>query len=76
MSGSWRAQYGDLEDGYSRDRTEVFSKLLKSRGAPPIKGPSFSLEDIDEFLKEAYRIVSLALQSDLDHCLSENRTRI
>jgi hypothetical protein len=60
--GSWRDQYGDLEDEYSMDRTEVFSKLLKSRGAPPVQRPVFSLEDIDEFLKEAYKIVSLALQ--------------
>ncbi|KAL8408040.1 hypothetical protein RB594_006733 [Gaeumannomyces avenae] len=37
--------------------TASFNELLKQREAPPAK-TSFSLEELDEFLKEAYRINS------------------
>ncbi|KLU82554.1 hypothetical protein MAPG_01626 [Magnaporthiopsis poae ATCC 64411] len=39
------------------DLTASFNELLKQRGAPLAKA-SFSLEELDEFLKEAYRINS------------------
>lgn len=39
------------------DLTPIFSDLLKSHNARLAK-PSLSLQNVDEFLKEAYRIVS------------------
>lgn len=41
------------------DLTPVLNELLKSQGARPIANPTLSLQNVDEFLKEAYRIVSL-----------------
>jgi hypothetical protein len=40
------------------DLTPVLNDLLKSHDARPTVHPSLSLRNIDEFLKEAYRIVS------------------
>ena len=40
------------------DLIPVLNELLKSRNAPPTANPTLSLQHIDEFLKEAYRIVS------------------
>lgn len=40
------------------DRSKELNELLKSKDAPPIRELTF--QNIDEFLKEAYRIVSLA----------------
>lgn len=37
--------------------TEQFNELLRQHHAPPVV-KKVSLEDIDSFLKEAYRIVS------------------
>lgn len=39
------------------DLTPVLNELLKSRNAPPTTKQAFTLQNIDEFLKEAYRIV-------------------
>jgi hypothetical protein len=41
------------------DLTPVLNELLKSHDARPTIDPSLSLKTIDEFLKEAYRIVSV-----------------
>ncbi len=38
----------------------TFNGLLKEREASPIGKKPFDLDTIDEFLKEAYRIVSLS----------------
>jgi hypothetical protein len=40
------------------DLTPVLNDLLESHDARPTVDPSLSLRNIDEFLKEAYRIVS------------------
>jgi hypothetical protein len=40
------------------DLTPILNELLKSHDAPPTIDPSLALQNIDEFLKEAYRIVS------------------
>lgn len=42
------------------DLTPVLNELLKSHDARPTVDPALSLKTIDEFLKEAYRIVSYA----------------
>ncbi|EEY22245.1 conserved hypothetical protein [Verticillium alfalfae VaMs.102] len=42
------------------DLTPVFNELLAKHSAPSTR-KKFSLEDIDGFLKEAYRIVSQPL---------------
>jgi hypothetical protein len=39
------------------DRAQELNELLKSHDAPPIKGAALSLQNINAFLKEAYRIV-------------------
>lgn len=39
------------------DITPEFNKLLMGLNAPPTIDPSLTLQNIDEFLKEAYRIV-------------------
>jgi syntaxin 18 len=39
------------------DRTPVLNELLKSHNAPPTADPSLTLQNLDGFLKEAYRIV-------------------
>ena len=39
------------------DLTPILNELLKSHDAPPTIDPSLALRNIDEFLKEAYRIV-------------------
>jgi hypothetical protein len=38
------------------DLTSTFNELLKERETPPTR-PSYDINDINEFLKEAYRIV-------------------
>lgn len=40
------------------DLTPVLNELLKSHDARPTANPSLSLQHIDAFLTEAYRIVS------------------
>ncbi|EPE27867.1 t-snare protein [Glarea lozoyensis ATCC 20868] len=40
------------------DLTPLLNELLKSHDAPPTAKPSLTLQNIDEFLKEAYRINS------------------
>ena len=58
------------------DLTPVLNELLKGHDAKPTLDPSLALQNIDEFLKEAYRIVSLLLplpDSALTHAY---RTRI
>lgn len=44
------------------DLTPVLNELLKSHDARPTVNPSLTLKSIDEFLKEAYRIVSLQMR--------------
>jgi len=39
------------------DLSPTFNSLLQKHGSPPIKPYTFRLQDLDEFLKEAYRIV-------------------
>ena len=41
------------------DLTPIFNELLKSHNARPTADPSLTLQNIDEFLKEAYRIVRI-----------------
>ena len=41
------------------DITPEFNKLLMGLNAPPTVDPSLTLQNIDEFLREAYRIVCL-----------------
>jgi syntaxin 18 len=43
------------------DLTPTLNELLKSHDARPTLDPSLTLRNIDEFLKEAYRIVSYIL---------------
>jgi syntaxin 18 len=43
------------------DLTPTLNELLKSHDARPTLDPSLTLRNIDEFLKEAYRIVSYAI---------------
>lgn len=45
------------------DLTPVLNELLKSHDAPPTAKPSLTLQNIDEFLKEAYRIASFPVAS-------------
>ncbi|TAQ85012.1 hypothetical protein B7494_g6660 [Chlorociboria aeruginascens] len=40
------------------DLTPILNELLKSHDAPPTANPSLALQNIDQFLKEAYRINS------------------
>jgi hypothetical protein len=40
------------------DLTPILNELLKSHDGRPTIDPSLALQNIDEFLKEAYRIVS------------------
>ncbi len=40
-----------------KDLTPLLNEALKRHGARPTADPSLSLQHIDEFLKEAYRIV-------------------
>jgi syntaxin 18 len=40
------------------DLTPILNDLLNSHNARPTSNPSLTLQNIDEFLKEAYRIVS------------------
>ena len=42
------------------DLTPVFNELLKKHDAQPTVNPDLTIQNIDEFLKEAYRIVSLS----------------
>lgn len=46
------------------DLTPTFNELLKQREAPPTKR-SFNIDNINEFLKEAYRIVRSAPASSV-----------
>ena len=41
------------------DLTPILNELLRSHDARPTADTSLSFQKIDEFLKEAYRIVSL-----------------
>jgi syntaxin 18 len=41
------------------DLTPIFNELLKSHDARPTADPSLTLQNIDVFLKEAYRIVGI-----------------
>ncbi len=43
------------------DLTPILNELLKTQNSPPTLDPSLALQNIDEFLKEAYRIVSQGL---------------
>jgi syntaxin 18 len=43
------------------DITPDLNEQLKGRNAPPTRDPSLTLQSIDEFLKEAYRIVCRTL---------------
>ena len=38
------------------DVTPAFNELLRKLDEPPVQKPVFSLDEVDEFLKEAYRI--------------------
>jgi syntaxin 18 len=40
------------------DLTPILNELLKSQNARPTADPLLTLQNIDQFLKEAYRIVS------------------
>jgi hypothetical protein len=40
------------------DLTPILNERLKSQNSQPTLDPSLALQKIDEFLKEAYRIVS------------------
>jgi phosphoglycerate dehydrogenase-like enzyme len=47
------------------DLTSDLNLLLKSHDCPPIRHREFRVDDLDEFLKEAYRIVGhVALQPE------------
>ncbi len=41
------------------DITPIFNGLLKSHEAPYARRKSFTVANLDDFLKEAYKIVSL-----------------
>ena len=40
----------------------IFNDALTRCNSPPTANPALALKNIDEFLKEAYRIVSTSLQ--------------
>lgn len=40
------------------DLTPVFNEALRRHDKPPTKPHDFDLDSVEEFLKEAYRIVS------------------
>jgi syntaxin 18 len=44
------------------DLTPILNELLKNHDARPTANPTLSLKNIDEFLKEAYRIVSVTFR--------------
>lgn len=39
------------------DITPIFNQVLVKHDAPPVEPYVFRVEDLDEFVKEAYRIV-------------------
>jgi len=39
------------------DLTPLLNELLKSHDAPPVTLPSFTVQNLNSFLKEAYTIV-------------------
>lgn len=45
-----------LPDSAAMDLTPTFNDLLQKRDAPPTRG-KFSFDELEDFLKEAYRIV-------------------
>jgi len=47
------------------DITPVFNEVLAKHGAPPIKPYEFRIEALDDFVKEAYRIVGHVARCDL-----------
>lgn len=48
------------------DITPVFNQVLAKHDAPPVKPYEFHVDDLDEFLKEAYRIVGHVARHGLD----------
>lgn len=55
--------------GTMTDLTPVLNELLKGHDARPTANPTLTLQNIDEFLKEAYRIVSpiMCVQADFSY---------
>lgn len=41
------------------DLTPIFNGVLKSHEAASVRRKSFSVDNLDDFLKEAYKIVSV-----------------
>lgn len=50
------------------DITPVFNQVLVKHDAQPIEPYVFRVEDLDEFLKEAYRIVG-----HVARCMTDNQ---
>ena len=44
------------------DLTPVFNKALAAHDARPVEHHAFRVQDLDEFIKEAYRIVGHVAQ--------------
>lgn len=56
------------------DLTPILNELLKSHDARPTVDPSLCLKNIDEFLKEAYRIVRLLMSSPVPNTPANHLT--
>jgi hypothetical protein len=52
--------------------TPVFNQVLASHNAPPVGPYVFRLENLDEFLKEAYRIVGHVTRLELEGSANHN----
>lgn len=59
--------------------TPVFNQVLASHSAQPVEPYVFRVENLDEFLKEAYRIVghvyAASARGDANNCRSEHTSR-
>jgi hypothetical protein len=50
------------------DITPVFNQVLATHDAQPVEPYVFRVEDLDEFVKEAYRIVGHVARRKLSDC--------
>lgn len=55
----------DDDDNHAMDITPVLNQVLATHNGQPVTPPVFRVEDLDGFLKEAYRIVGHVAQQRL-----------
>jgi hypothetical protein len=53
------------EHGSTMDITPLFNQVLVKHDARPVEAYVFRVEDLDEFVKEAYRIVGHVARREL-----------